>query len=213
MLDEVLESGDELGLPNRPEIFTGDTAYGATSLITELMDRDIEPHVPLLAEEAPEDVPTWKRRTFNLEHQRARGQKVREARARNRVREIHRTRGYTVSRKLRIRSEHVFAEGKNEHGLRRARRRGLERVDQQSVLSAVVQNLKRLVAFRGRTGPGAAAASSATLISTVFQPLSAPLRPFLTRIRTMGVDWTSWLIGIRLTQPMILRPVGTSARS
>jgi hypothetical protein len=101
MLDEVLQSRDELGLPQRPEILTGDAGYGATDLITELMDRGIEPHVPLLADEAPEDVPKWKRRTFNLERQRARVRKVKAAQARNRVREIHRTRGYTVSRKLR----------------------------------------------------------------------------------------------------------------
>jgi len=39
MFDEVLQSRDELGLPQRPEILTGDAGYGATDLITELMDR------------------------------------------------------------------------------------------------------------------------------------------------------------------------------
>jgi len=198
MLDEVLESIDDLGLPQRPEVLTGDAGYGATELIVDLMDRGIEPHVPLLADEAPEHVPHWKRRTFSLERQRARTRKVKEVQARNRVREIHRTRGYAVSRKLRIRSEHVFAEGKNEHGLRRARRRGRERVEEQATLAAVVQNLKRLVAFRGRTDRGAAAASAATLAQPPFRPPVAHFLPFLAHIRTLWVTFASQLRSLRL---------------
>jgi IS5 family transposase len=163
MLDDILEVKNELGLPNRPEVLTGDAGYGATELITEVMDRGIDPHVPLLADEAPEETPTWTRRTFNLNRQRARQRKVREVEARNRVRQLHRTRGYTVSRKLRIRSEHLFAEAKNEHGLGRARRRGRQRVEEQAKWSAVVQNLKRLATFCGRTGRGAAQAAACSL--------------------------------------------------
>jgi len=204
MLDEVLESREELGLPKRPEILTGDAGYGATDLITELMARGIEPHVPLLADEAPEDVPKWKRRTFNLEHKRARVRKVKEAQARNRVREIHQTRGYTVSRKLRIRSEHVFAEAKNEHGLRRARRRGRERVDEQAILSAVVQNLKRLVAFRGRTDGEAAVASCGEPSLTGFRSPTAHLRLFLGHIRISVATFALRLRRLRVPQ---LRPL------
>ena len=127
MLDEVLESAEDLGLPQRPEILTGDKGYGASDLIAEVIDRAMEPHIPLLAHETEEELPTWQRATFDLEKKRARNRKLKEAQARNRAREIHKTRGYIVSRKLRIRSEHVFAEGKNEHGLRRARRRGQRR--------------------------------------------------------------------------------------
>jgi len=166
-VDEVLEAEEALGLPNHPEILTGDTGYGASTFIADLIDRGIDPHVPLLADEAEEEVPTWQRATYNLEWKRARLQKVKKAEARNRVREIHNTRGYTVSRKLRIRNEHLFAEGKNQHGLGRARRRGLGRFDDQCKLSATVQNLKRLVAFVGRKGLGAAAAvSQAGLIAS-----------------------------------------------
>ena len=119
---------------------------------------------PLLAGEAKEALPTWQRRTFDLEHKRTRDRKLKEVQARNRVRDIHHTQGYQVSRKLRIRSEHLFAEGKNQHGLARARRRGLARVQSQLTLSAVVQNLKRLVTFTGQTGRGAAAAHSRSLL-------------------------------------------------
>lgn len=183
MVDEVLESCTELGLPNRPEALTGDTAYGATELITELIARGIDPHVPLLAGEALEEVPTWKRRTFNLERRRARDRKVKEAEARNRVREVHRTRGYAVSRKLRIRSEHLFAEAKNQHGLRRARRRGRKRVEDQAVLCAAVQNLKRLASFLGRRDRGAAAASAVAPLRPLIAPIHARFRRFLAHLR------------------------------
>jgi len=181
MVDEVLESHDELGLPNRPEILTGDKGYGSTDLITELLDRNIDPHIPLLAEGAPEELPTWKRRTFDLNQKRVRQQKLKEARARNRVREIQDTRAYTISRKLRTRSEHIFAEGKNQHGLARARRRGRARVEDQVILTAVVQNLKRLVTFRGRRGGSAAAAASTASPGPKFGLHGAHIRVLLAR--------------------------------
>lgn len=185
MVDEVLEAHDELGLPNRPEILTGDTGYGSTELITGLLERNIDPHIPLLADDAPEELPTWKRRTFDLDQKRARQRKLKEAQARNRVREIQKTRGYTISRKLRTRSEHIFAEGKNQHGLARARRRGRERVQDQAILAAVVQNLKRLVAFRGRRGGSTAAAASPASLRPVFGLRDAHIRLFLVRGRTI----------------------------
>jgi IS5 family transposase len=161
MVDEVVEGWDELGLAKRPEVLTADKGYGSSAFVRAVLDRGLEPHIPLLAKEEVEALPTWERRTLDLGRMRARQRKVKEAEARNRVRELMKTPGYTVSRKLRIRSEHVFAEGKTCHGLGRARRRGLERVQDQATLTAVVQNLKRLVAFVGRTKRGAAAAAQA----------------------------------------------------
>lgn len=184
MLDEVLEAEEELGLPNRPEILSGDAGYGASRFLAELFDRDVEPHIPLLAKGAKEDLPTWERRTFDLERQRARARKLKEARVRNRVRDLQQTQGYQISRKLRIRSEHIFAEGKNWHGLRRARRRGLQRVQVQLTLSAVVQNLKRLVTCRG-CGGGAATAASASLVSPLLGPVVAHIRRFLSHSRVI----------------------------
>jgi len=159
MVDELLEVGAALELPNRPEILTADKGYGETGLVTALLEREILPHIPLRAGEAREERPTWQRRTFDLDQKRAREKKVKEVEARNRVREGTKTRGYQVSRKLRSRSEHTFAEGKTQHGLDRARRRGVERVQDQASLTAVVQNLKRLVTFLGRK-PRAAAAQA-----------------------------------------------------
>ncbi len=161
MLDEVLAKWEELGIPQGPEVLSADANYGTAEFVAEMLDRGILPHMPLLAGEAMEEIPTWKRRTSDLSHQRKRAEKVRMARARNRVRELHRTRGYLVSRKLRVRNEHTFAEGKGRHGLGRARWRGLWRQQVQMDLTATVQNLKRLAAYVHRPRRGAAAVALA----------------------------------------------------
>ncbi len=150
ILDEHEERRARLGLTEPVGILTGDTGYGATEFVTELLERGITPHVPLLAKKEMEELPTWKRRTFNLAQYRKRKEAVQRAEARNTVRAISETDGYRVSRKLRNRSEHIFAEAKQYHGMARARYRGLQRVELQCKLTAIVQNLKRLVAFKRR---------------------------------------------------------------
>ena len=157
LLDAHEARQDWLGLKQAIEIFSGDTGYGTGDFVAELIDREITPHVPLLASAEIEEIPSWQRRTFNLARHRKRCEKVRQAMARNAVRLEQRTHGYTVSRKLRTRSEHTFAEGKNEHGLGQARHRGLERVDRQSLLVATVQNLKRLARTLWRRAQSGAA--------------------------------------------------------
>jgi hypothetical protein len=159
MLDEVLAKQDVLGLPNRPEVISLDGGYGTGELAAALMERGVLPHMPLQAGPEMEPVPTWKRPTYDLPRRRARDEKVRQARARNRVRELQQTRGYQVSRRLRTRSEHTFAEAKTLHGMNRARVRGEARVQVQATLTGAVQNLKRLAAFRGRRHPAGAQAA------------------------------------------------------
>ena len=158
MLDEVLAKQDVLGLPNRPEVMSLDGAYGTGEMAAALLDRGVLPHMPLQAGPEMEAVPEWKRPTYNLAQRRSRDEKVRQARARNRVRELQKTRGYQVSRRLRTRSEHTFAEAKTQHGMDRARVRGQARVQVQGLLTGAVQNLKRLIAFRGRRRPAGAQA-------------------------------------------------------
>jgi transposase len=53
-------------------------------------------------------------------------------------------------RKRRVWVEPMFAEAKDWHGLRRFRLRGLEKVNIEALLIAAGQNIKRLVAARGR---------------------------------------------------------------
>lgn len=158
MLDEVLAKQDVLGFPNRPEVISLDGGYGTGEMAAALLDRGVLPHMPLQAGPEMEPVPAWKRPTYNLPQRRARDEKVRQARARNRVRELQKTRGYQVSRRLRPRSEHTFAEAKTQHGMDRARVRGEARVGVQALLTGAVQNLKRLAAFRGRRRPEGAQA-------------------------------------------------------
>ena len=160
MLDEVLAKQDVLGLPNRPEVISLDGGYGTGEMAAALLDRDVLPHMPLQAGPEMEPVPTWKRPTYNLPQRRSRDDKVRQARARNRVRELQKTRGYQVSRRLRTRSEHTFAEAKTQHGMDGARVRGEARVQIQATLTGAVQNLKRLAAFRGRRRPAGAQAAT-----------------------------------------------------
>jgi transposase len=168
MLDEVLAKQDVLGLPNRPEVISLDGGYGTGEMAAALLERKVLPHMPLQAGLEMEPVPEWKRPTYNLPHRRSRDEKVRHARARNRVREQQKTRGYRVSRSLRTRSEHTFAEAKTLHGMDRARVRGEARVQIQATLTGAVQNLKRLAAFRGRRRPAGAQAV----------PIGAPGRHF-----------------------------------
>jgi transposase len=157
MLDEVLARKAALGLPKRPEVASLDAGYGTGECAADLLDRGVLPHMPLQASGKMEKIPTWKRRTRDLAQVRKRRAKVRVARARNRVRELQATRGYEVSRRLRTRSEHTFAEAKTRHGMGRARSRGRRRVQTEAELTAIVQNLKRLASYRGRKRPNAQA--------------------------------------------------------
>lgn len=156
MLDEVLAARQTLGLPNRLEIASLDAGYGTGDFAAALLEREVLPHMPLQAAAMLEQVPVWQRRTFNLGRLRKRRATERLIRARNRVRELQKSRGYQISRKLRVRSEHTFAEAKTRHGMRRARSRGLTQVELQATLAGIVQNLKRLAAAPRSPRRGAA---------------------------------------------------------
>lgn len=203
MLDEVLTKQDVLGLPNRPEVISLDGGYGTGEMAAALLDRDILPHMPLQAGLEMEPVPTWKKPTFDLQQRRNRNEKVRHARARNRVRELQKTRGYKVSRSLRTRSEHTFAEAKTLHGLDRARVRGEARVQVQATLTGAAQNLKRLAAYRGRRRPAGAQAlpkgAPAPRLAPTGKPSRLqrrperrwrPARDYLEAFSTGGSRWT-----------------------
>ena len=59
-----------------------------------------------------------------------------------------RSAGYQISQRLRKQIEELFGEGKDWMGLRRMRLRTLERVAEQPLLTALAQNLKRLVTLQ-----------------------------------------------------------------
>jgi transposase len=108
-----------------PSTLGADKGYFVESFINKLFDRVIEPHV------APQD----------------RGKSDAHRRVRMRVRGL----GYQLSQRSRKKIEELFGEGKDNHGLRRIRRRFLDRVGQEVLLIATVLNYKRL-AVAGASG-------------------------------------------------------------
>jgi hypothetical protein len=159
MVDEVLQARTELGISKAPEILTADTGYGSAEFVADVLERGLTPHIPLLSSGSAEPPVEYQRRTFDLVRLQKRQEKIRCSEACNLVRSLYATAGYQISRKLRIRSEHLFAEAKNEHGLGRARVRGVRRIRIQVELTGIIQNLKRLANHisRRRTQPGRAA--------------------------------------------------------
>ncbi len=200
MLDDVLAKQESLGLPKRPEIISLDGGYGTGAMAAALIDRGLLPHMPLQASVELEPVPQWKQPTYNLQHARSRRERVQVAKARNRVRELQKTRGYTVSRSLRTRSEHTFAEAKTRHGMGRAQFRGEDRVLVQAILTGAVQNLKRLAGYRGRRRPTAAQRGSVSTPCCPPSPLCAPRarREGLRHRRVHGRDRPVSLRGARI---------------
>ena len=70
--------------------------------------------------------------------------------ARQRAYALAKTPGFTISQRARRKVEALFAELKNQIGLRRLRLRRMQFVREQFYLAATVQNLKRLVRFLSR---------------------------------------------------------------
>lgn len=126
----------------------GDGNYAAGGFLRDLLALGIEPLVPIQGEIEP--LPTWQRRTFNLDRMRKRKEKVETAAARNHARMLRDSSIYQETYSLRTRMEHRFAEGKEWHGLDRARGYGLMAMDVQAKMTATVQNLKRLVRWKRR---------------------------------------------------------------
>ena len=185
MVDDVLQKRETLGLPKQPEILTADAGYGAAEFVADVLDRNLSPHIPLLSSEKTDAIPVYRRRTFDLGRVRQRREKIRRAKACVEVRALHETHGYEVSRKLRIRSEHLFAEGKNEHGMGRARWRGLGRLQVQMTLIGAVQNLKRLIKHIGRGGK--------TSVALLHPVLRGSVQPILHHPQQLVQSMSSWL--------------------
>ena len=154
----------------RLQVVSADQGYGVRRFIEAVVARGLEPHIPVQGRREEEAEPVGRRRRvvkLVSHHQATR--KLAILRARNRAVRVMRTRGYRISRKLRLRIEHFFGEGKTCHGLARARYRGLAKVDHQAVLTAAVMNLKRLAAWLHRR-------SAAVLVNRVPVPLTLSLR-------------------------------------
>ena len=106
----------------RPQSLGADKGYFAESFLNALFDRQIEPHVAI----------------------RDRG----KASAHRRVRMRERGLAYQLSQRCRKKIEELFGEGKDNHGLRRVRRRCIQRVSQEILLIGTVLNIKRFATAR-----------------------------------------------------------------
>jgi len=106
-----------------PATLGADKGYFAEGFIKKLFDRSIEPHIAI--------------------------QNRGRTNAHRRVRMRERGLGYQLSQRNRKKIEELFGEGKDNHGLRRLRRRFLERVKDEVLLIATVLNFKRLATMGG----------------------------------------------------------------
>ncbi len=102
----------------RPESFGGDKGFFEQKFIEALLEENIEPHIATDTRGRAEA------------HRRVRHRRWGEA--------------YRLSQRCRKKIEELFGEGKDWHGLRRFRRRRVDRVREEAHLIGWVLNLKRL---------------------------------------------------------------------
>jgi transposase len=157
------------GLAELPDELAADLAYRDGGFLAAVLALGVQPMVPL-QDEPLEEEPNWKRSTTNPAWQEQRAAKLAAVRARNATRRAAQQRQGAVAQRQRTRLEHLFAEGKEHHGLERAQGRGLKRVDQQVKLTASVQNLKRWSRARRRRAAQAQPVAVATPVRRVRHP-------------------------------------------
>ena len=109
-----------------PRTLGADKGYFVASFLDSLRRRGITPHIACPAtsiKKKAKALRTWAKRKT-------------------------RSQGYALSQRFRKQIEELFGEAKDFMGLRRMRLRRLERVQEQPLLIALAQNLKRLVKLR-----------------------------------------------------------------
>jgi len=154
-----------------PDIVTADKGYGVVPFYSEVEKRGIISHIPTRNRTSETHLPKSRllaMKTVPFDRAKKMVERRRGIKARNRVQRIKNTRGYRVSRLLRLRVEHKIGEAKECHGLRRARHRGLDKVDHQIKITAAIMNLKQLAKLGGRT-IGAAISRDASIAGRFFE--------------------------------------------
>ena len=161
--------------PSGKRVVLADGNYTAAEFLACLMELGCKPLVPLEAKLEP--ILAWKTRTRFINTYRNRQGRVRLIKARNGAKLLATSREYRLTYRYRIRIEHIFAEAKEHHGLGRARSYGLSCMHEQVIMTAAVQNMKRLATYAWRRGKQAARALALTLpslarpLATYFQCL------------------------------------------
>jgi len=82
-----------------------------------------------------------------------------------RVRGLNKTKHYRISQQMRKRIEELFGEAKEFMGLRRAKFRGAKFVNEQVLMTAVAQNIKRMVKILSRGGGSKEAVAAHNLMT------------------------------------------------
>src|SRR5947199_787915 len=100
--------------------------------------------------------------------------------ARQRARELANTPQFANAQRERKKVEALFAELKNQIGLRRLRLRRLKFVREQFFLAAAAQNIKRLVRFLSQP-------TSSSTPGNAFRSATPPAANTFTRVRSIGV--------------------------
>lgn len=126
----------------QPKYLLLDGGYDSGEFLAEVLRKGVEPMVPLWGEPKPE--PSWKMPPRDEKQAEERRRKVEKAKALNHTRALQDTPQYKALYGLRRRIEHIFAESKQYHGLDRARGYGLKSLQIQALMTAMVQNMKRL---------------------------------------------------------------------
>ena len=89
-----------------------------------------------------------------------------------------------MMRRRKIRAEGTFADAANNHGFKRSRWRGLEKMRIQNVLIATIQNARKLI--RATRGPQKACATFSKAAYAALTTISSTLATILHRIK--GLD-------------------------
>jgi transposase len=71
----------------------------------------------------------------------------------DKARQLNKTKEYRISQRMRKRIEELFGKAKEFMGLRRAKFRRLKFVREQVLMTAIAQNIKRIVKLLSRKGP------------------------------------------------------------
>jgi len=174
MLDDV-----RLVLGRYPKIVTADKGYGVERFYAEVEKRGIEPHIPAQHCDTIKPEPRSRilgMKTVPMQRGKVLVQRHRGNRGRNRALQLRKTRGFQISRHLRLRVEHKIGEAKECHGLRRARHRGLGKVDAQVKITAAVMNLKALA-----SAPRKKAANVLALAGRSFESVFCSVRCAITK--------------------------------
>jgi transposase len=129
----------------RPDRIAGDVAYGTGEMLGWLVDHEITPHIPVWDQTEVAADGIYSRAEFSYDaDQERRVQRDVNQEVRDYVQSLMGTDDYWHSTINRKQNERLFGEAKRHLSMTRLRLRGLTGARDEFLLTATVQNLKRL---------------------------------------------------------------------